>query len=47
METTVGIIGYILGLYWDNGKNGNCYSLRVEVCENVRVFGGLGFGPLG
>ena len=29
METTimgyVGIIGYILGLYWDNGKNGNYY----------------------
>ena len=31
METTImgyiGIIGYILGLYWDNGKeNGNYYN---------------------
>ena len=32
MEATImfyiGIIGYILGLYWDNGKeNGNYYSI--------------------
>ena len=28
METTIGIIGYILGFYWDNGKeNGNYYSI--------------------
>ena len=30
METTImgyiGIIGTILGLYWDNGKNGNYYN---------------------
>ena len=27
METTIGIIGSILGLYWDNGKeNGNYYG---------------------
>ena len=32
METTImgyiGIIGYILGLYWDNGKNGNYRDYR-------------------
>ena len=30
METTgsIGVIGYILGLHWDNGKeNGNYYSI--------------------
>ena len=29
METTrIGFIGYIMGLYWDNGKeNGNYYSI--------------------
>ena len=33
METTImGFIGYIMGLYWDNGKeNGNYYSIGFTV----------------
>ena len=28
----IGIIGYILGLYWDNGKlSGNCRDYRVYI----------------
>ena len=38
METTImgyiGIIGYILGLYWDNGKeNGNYLTLPCHPCK--------------
>ena len=30
--TTMGFIGYILGLYWDNGKqNGNYRDYRVYI----------------
>ena len=41
METTImgyiGIIGYMLGLYWDNGKeNGNYYlGFRFGYCPPV------------
>ena len=39
METTIrgyiGIIGYMLGLYWDNGKeNGNYYNGKSNGKEN-------------
>ena len=44
METTImgyiGILGYILGIYWDNGKeNGNYYSILVLYWENGKENG--------
>ena len=29
METTIGIIGYILVLYWDNGKGNGNWNLQM------------------
>ena len=38
MKTTIGIIGYILGLYWDNGKENGNYYRGYRVCIGV-IFG--------
>ena len=39
--TTMGFIGYIMGLYWDNRKeNGNYYSILGF--RRLGVEGGLG-----
>ena len=48
METTImgyiGIIGYILGLYWDNGKeNGNYYN---GLYRDYRGYIGVIFGAI-
>ena len=42
--TTMGFIGCILGLYWDNGKeNGNYYSILRLTGDPTK---GLGFRGL-
>ena len=42
METTImaciGIIGHVLGLYWDHGKeNGNCYCIPTQRASSCLV----------
>ena len=38
METTImGFIGYILGLYWDNGKENGNYYLGVGFSLGLKV----------
>ena len=43
METTImgyiGVLGYILGLYWDNGKENGNYYLGFRVSSKVQSCG--------
>ena len=41
----IGIIGYILGLYWENGKeNVNCYSILGIFRDNGTANGNFYLG---